>query len=81
MWDWLVAPCDGRSVDAARGVVPTTLRYPDHEGETFSVRFSVGHRWKYRPGMEPEEGVLIKWCVFGFMLAEKIVELTCTGFV
>ena len=79
-WDWPLALCDGRSVDAASDLVPTTLRYPDREGETFSVRFSAGHRWKYLRGMEPEEGVLIKWCVSGFMLMGRMAGLTCAGF-
>ena len=60
-WDWPLALCDYRSVDAARDLVPTTLVYPDREGETLSVRYNPGHRWKYLSGMEPDEFVLIKW--------------------
>ena len=67
MWDWLVALCDGRSVDASRDLMLAILHYPKRECETFSVRFSVGHRWKYLSGMEPEEGVPIKWCVSAFV--------------
>ena len=59
--DWPLALCDGRSVDAARDLVPTTLKYPDRDGETFSVRYAEGHRWKYMRGMSPDELVLIKW--------------------
>ena len=80
-WDWPLALCDGRSVDAVRDRVPTTLRYPDHEGETFGVRFSAGHRWKYLRGMEPKEGVLIKWCVSGCVLWVKVVGLITVGLV
>ena len=60
------ALCDGRSPEAAHDLAPSMLRYPDREseGETFSVRLSAGHRWRYLRGMEQEEGVLIKWCVF-----------------
>jgi hypothetical protein len=47
-------------VEAERDLVPTTLVYPDREGETSSVRFSPGHKWKYVSGMRPEEYVLIK---------------------
>ena len=65
-WDWPLALCEGRSVDAAKDLIPTTLKYPDRDGETFSVTFSEAHRWKYLRGMEPDEGVLIKWCVFAW---------------
>ena len=60
-WDWPLALCDGRSVDATADLVPTTLKYPDRDGETFSVKFNEGHKWKYLRGMEPDELVLIKW--------------------
>ncbi|OSX62338.1 hypothetical protein POSPLADRAFT_1046699 [Postia placenta MAD-698-R-SB12] len=58
--DWPLALCDFRSVDRARDVVPITLRYPDHNGETYGVRFAPGHRWWYMRGMRPDEFVLIK---------------------
>jgi hypothetical protein len=31
------------------------------EGETFGVKHSPDHRWKYVSGMRPDEYVLIKW--------------------
>ena len=62
-WDWPLALCDYRSVDTQNDLVPTILRYPDHEGETLSVKYSANHKWKYLKGMEPDEFVLIKWCV------------------
>ena len=37
------------------------FQYPDREGETFAVKYSPNHRWKYVRGLEPDEGVLIKW--------------------
>ncbi|EED82584.1 predicted protein [Postia placenta Mad-698-R] len=49
-----------RAVRLPRDVVPITLRYPDHNGETYGVRFSPGHRWWYMRGMRPDEFVLIK---------------------
>jgi hypothetical protein len=61
--DWPLALCDYRSIDYANDLVPSTLRYPDREGETFSVLYNPQHRWKYVSGMAPDEGVLIKWYV------------------
>ncbi|KAA1477860.1 hypothetical protein DENSPDRAFT_885433 [Dentipellis sp. KUC8613] len=59
-YDFPLALCDYSTVDPARDLVPMTLKYPDRDGETFGVRFSEEHRWKYVRGMTPEEGVLIK---------------------
>ena len=61
--DWPLALCDYRTVDRAHDLVPTTLKYPDRDGETFSVKYNAANRWKYVRGMEPDEFVLIKWCV------------------
>ncbi|KAH9941899.1 uncharacterized protein BXZ73DRAFT_41715 [Epithele typhae] len=58
--DWPLALCDGRSVDEHVDLIPTTLKYPDRDGETFSVKFNPNHRWKYLRGMTPDEVVLIK---------------------
>lgn len=63
-FDHPLALCDYRSVDVKNDLVPTTLRYPDRDGETFSVRYNPEQRWKYLKGMEPDEIVLIKWYVF-----------------
>ena len=41
--------------------MPTTLKYPEMDGETMGVMHNEGHRWKYMRGMTPEEVVLIKW--------------------
>ncbi len=62
-YEFPLALCDYRSVDAKRDLVPTILRYDDHDGETNSVKFDEGHKWKYVRGMRPDEVVLIKWCV------------------
>lgn len=43
--------------------MPSTLKYSDRDGETFSVQFNPSHKWKYVKGMTPEEFVLIKWYV------------------
>jgi len=58
--DWPLALCDFNSVDRSRDLVPHTLKYPDRDGETYGVKWSENHRWKYVRGMTPEEGVLIK---------------------
>ncbi|KDQ56815.1 hypothetical protein JAAARDRAFT_132141 [Jaapia argillacea MUCL 33604] len=58
--DWPLAFCDFQSVDPKGDFVPTTLRYPDYNGETMSVKYNPGHKWKYVKGMTPEEFVLIK---------------------
>lgn len=62
-YDWPLALCDFRTIDFEKDLVPTTLKYPDRDGETLSVRFNPNHRWKYLKGMEPDEFVLIKWYV------------------
>ncbi|KAG1883579.1 hypothetical protein F4604DRAFT_1575459 [Suillus subluteus] len=58
--DWPLALCDFRSVDFEKDLVPVALIYPDHEGETFGVKYNPNHQWKYLKAMTPEEFVLIK---------------------
>ncbi|KAI1798151.1 hypothetical protein LXA43DRAFT_1056374 [Ganoderma leucocontextum] len=58
--DWPLALCDYRTVDRSNDLVPTTLKYPDRDGETFSVKFNPANKWKYVRGMEPDDFVLIK---------------------
>lgn len=57
--DWPLAFCDYNSVDPA-DFVPTTLKYPDYDGETMSVKYNPNHKWKYLRGMTPDEFALIK---------------------
>jgi hypothetical protein len=59
--DWPLALCDYWSIDTKEDLVPVALVYPDREGETFGVKYNPNHQWKYIRGMEPDEGVLIKW--------------------
>ncbi|TCD71661.1 hypothetical protein EIP91_007408 [Steccherinum ochraceum] len=59
-YDWPLALCDWSSIDYKRELIPTTLKYPDRDGETFSVAYNASHRWNYVRGMTPEELVLIK---------------------
>ena len=61
--DHPLALCDFRSVDFENDLVTVKLRYTNYEGETFGVKFNEKHRWKYLKGMQPDEGVLLKWCV------------------
>ena len=59
MRNWPLVLWDGHSVDAARDLGPTTMHYPDREGEILlSVQFGAGHWWKYVQGTVPE--VLIR---------------------
>ncbi|QRV84342.1 hypothetical protein RhiJN_12358 [Ceratobasidium sp. AG-Ba] len=62
-WQFPLALCDFRSVnDKIPGgdFIPSTLRFPDRDGETLGVKYSDTHRWKYLGGMTPDEFVLIK---------------------
>ncbi|KAG1880026.1 hypothetical protein F4604DRAFT_1954015 [Suillus subluteus] len=58
--DWPLALCDFRSVDFEKDLVPVALLYPDHENESFGVKYNPNHQWKYMNAMTPEEFVLIK---------------------
>lgn len=59
-YDKPLAVCDYRSIDPRKDLVPVTLKYPDYNGETYSVTYNPNHRWKYLKGMKPEEFILIK---------------------
>ncbi|KZV75233.1 hypothetical protein PENSPDRAFT_748617 [Peniophora sp. CONT] len=59
-YDFPLALCDYSTVDAHKDLVPTALKYPDRDGETFGVKYNPAHGWKYVRGLTPEEGVLIK---------------------
>jgi hypothetical protein len=55
-----LALCDYTTVNPQTDLVPSTLKYPDREGETFSVKFNEKHKWYYLKDMTPDEAVLIK---------------------
>lgn len=59
-YDWPLAFCDYRSVDPKNDFTPSTLKYPEYDGETMNVKFNPQHKWKYVRGMAPDELVLIK---------------------
>ncbi|THH15315.1 hypothetical protein EW146_g5138 [Bondarzewia mesenterica] len=78
--DFPLALCDCRSV-GRDDLVATTLVYPDKQGELFSVRRNEAHQWKYLRGMEPDEGVLIKWSVrLQFVRISAIIEASLFSF-
>jgi hypothetical protein len=54
-----LAMCDAQSV-ASGDLIASDLIYPNRRGETYSVRFSPGHRWFYFPKMISDEAVLLK---------------------
>ncbi|KAF7329739.1 hypothetical protein MKEN_00237200 [Mycena kentingensis (nom. inval.)] len=58
--DWPLTLCDFRSVDPKNDVMPVALVYPDHEGETFGVKYNPNQRWTYFSGVTPDELILIK---------------------
>jgi hypothetical protein len=60
-WDTPLALCDYRSVDYDKDLIPVAHIYEEMEDETFGVKYSPDHRWKYVSGMRPDEYVLIKW--------------------
>ncbi|KAG2138403.1 uncharacterized protein EDB93DRAFT_1090761, partial [Suillus bovinus] len=59
--DWPLALCDFRSAEFEKDLISVALIYPDREGETFGVKYSPNHQWKYMKAMTPEKFVLIKW--------------------
>ena len=59
-YDWPLALCDYRTVDRARDLVPTALKYPERDGQTFSVKYNPNHKWYYLSNQTPDEVTLIK---------------------
>lgn len=80
-YDWPLALCDFRSIDAKNDLEPVTLRYPDRDGETFGVKYNPDHKWKYVKGLTPEEFVLIKWCVtfYKFLMSQSTNAHSCVA--
>jgi hypothetical protein len=60
-WDHPLAMCDYRSVDPEKDLVASDLIFPHYKGETFGVKESPKHKWKYVSGLRPDEHVLLKW--------------------
>ena len=63
--DYPLTLCDYRSIDFNEDLVATKLKFRTYDGETFGVKHSERHRWKYLRGMRPDELVLIKWYARG----------------
>ncbi|KAL0565622.1 hypothetical protein V5O48_016399 [Marasmius crinis-equi] len=59
-FDSPLALCDFRSVDVERDLVAVELVYPLSSGETYEVRWSPKHEWKFLRGMRLDEAVLFK---------------------
>jgi hypothetical protein len=51
--------CDARSVPDDDFLV-MHLKYRDRDGEIYTLRHSSGHRWRYFPGMAPDQALLLK---------------------
>jgi len=78
--DFPLAMCDYRSVNADKELVPVKLVFPDRVGETFGVKYSPNHKWKYVRGMNTDEVVFIK--CFDSLQDEGVAVFTPhTGFV
>jgi hypothetical protein len=54
-----LAVCDARTI-AMDNLVATDLRYPDRQGEIYSLRFHPAHRWFYYSRMRADEAMLLK---------------------
>lgn len=54
-----LAVADAHSVPES-DLVTRGLIYPTRNGETFSVKHNLKHRWYYRSGLTPEQVLLIK---------------------
>ncbi|GJJ11677.1 hypothetical protein Clacol_005913 [Clathrus columnatus] len=75
-----LALCDYRSVNWDKDLVPTNLKYPDRVGETFSVNYNPGHKWKYQRNMRPDEVVFIK-CFDSRMDGKTAILTPHTAFI
>ncbi|GJJ11693.1 hypothetical protein Clacol_005929 [Clathrus columnatus] len=75
-----LALCDYRSVNWKKDLVPTSLKFPDRVGETFSVNHNPGHKWKYQRNMRPDEVVFIK-CFDSRMDGKTAVLTPHTAFI
>lgn len=60
-YDSPLAFCDYRSIDTKNDIIPSSLIFPDRNGENCIVRYNPEHKWKYLRGMQPDEAALIKW--------------------
>ncbi|KZO98651.1 hypothetical protein CALVIDRAFT_526074 [Calocera viscosa TUFC12733] len=58
-YDMPLALADGRTVKPGN-LVPSTLRYPDRDGETMLIDYSPEYEWYYVRGLGVDEAALIK---------------------
>lgn len=54
-----VAVCDARTI-SLKDFVASDLKYPDRNGEVYTVVYSATHRWYYFPKMQVNEALLLK---------------------
>ncbi len=54
-----IAVCDARTI-SLKDFVASDLRYPDRNGEVYTVTYSPAHRWYYFPRMQVNEALLLK---------------------
>lgn len=78
--DYPLALCDYRTIDWETDLTPTTINFATRVGETFSVKYSSRHKWKYQRGMETDEIVLIK-CFDSRMDGKTAILTPHTAFV
>jgi len=72
--DYPLALCDYRSIDFHNDLIPSTLKFKERDGETFSVKYNPNHKWKYLRDMTTEDIVLIK--CFDSILNGSVAILT-----
>jgi len=58
-YDMPLALADGRTIKPSN-LVPSTLRYPDRDGETYQIAYSPEYRWYYVRGLGTDEVAMIK---------------------
>jgi hypothetical protein len=54
-----LAVCDAQSM-MQEDFVKHVLKYPDRDGEVYSVAYNPNHRWYYVPNQQKEEVLLLK---------------------
>ncbi|KAI1422501.1 hypothetical protein F5Y12DRAFT_762382 [Xylaria sp. FL1777] len=60
LYDWPLALCDWRSIDACRDLEPSDNVYTHVTAETYNVYHHDSHRWYYVSGMQPTETLVFK---------------------
>lgn len=61
VYDVPLAVADFSTLNPSKDLVPTRLVYPDHEGETYTVKFNPEHEW-WAPSHQQADEVLLLKC-------------------